>query len=399
MELEKQMKSQSAAMEQSAASLGQSIIESQGLVATFEDLNNVAGTNTNLLAKMYGSVEGLGAVLALTGDNAEGFRKDLEAMADSTGASTDAFNEMEKGTSRQFAKMKEKISTLGITIGQKLLPIITPLIEKISSIVTKIGDWMEQNPGLTRTILIIVGALGGLMVVLGPILMILPGIIAALPVLGIAFAALLGPVGIAIAAIAALIAIGVLVWKNWDTIKEKAKQIWKAICDFFENVWTKIKDIFSKHWRTILAILFPVVGIPILIAQNWGKIVEVVKGIFDKVKDVVAAAVNWVIDKVNSFISFINKIPGVNIGEIGQIGGGQTAGSNLLANIPGFQRGGLVRQPTVGLIGERGPEVIIPINEFNQREEIKIELYLDGQQITDVVERRMDRRYRLQQPV
>ena len=43
--------------------------------------------------------------------------------------------------------------------------------------------------------------------------------------LGAAFAFLLSPIGLAIVAIGGIIAIGVLLWKNWDTVKEKAGQL------------------------------------------------------------------------------------------------------------------------------------------------------------------------------
>lgn len=44
------------------------------------------------------------------------------------------------------------------------------------------------------------------------------------------------------AAIGAVIAIGVLLWKNWDTIKEKAISIWGSIKTFFLDTWNSIVD-------------------------------------------------------------------------------------------------------------------------------------------------------------
>ena len=96
------------------------------------------------------------------------------------------------------------------------------------------------------------------------------------------------PIGILILAITGLIAIGVLLWKNWDKISAFAVEIWNGIKDFFVNIWEKIKTIFSENWDKILAILFPAIGLPILIARHWDEIKEYIQGLWDKITDIVS---------------------------------------------------------------------------------------------------------------
>jgi hypothetical protein len=48
---------------------------------------------------------------------------------------------------------------------------------------------------------------------------------------------LANPITWVIAGIAALIAIGVLLWKNWDTVKEKAGQLWDKTKEVFGNIY------------------------------------------------------------------------------------------------------------------------------------------------------------------
>lgn len=265
---------------------GEAMLEELGFAKTLDTLRDATGGSNEMLMKMFGSVEAGAAVLALTGDNAQMFADDLSAMDDASGAAGDAFEQMEKSTSRQMAHLMADLKDVAITIGNTLMPILKDIMKTVGPIIEKIGAWVKENPKLVKTILMIVGAVGGLLVTLGPILMILGSLLPMLPMLGGAFMALLGPVGLIIAGIAALIAIGVLVWKNWDKIKEKATQIWNGIVDFFKGIWDFITNIFKEHWDKILAILFPAIGLPILIARNWGKIVEAVKGIWDKVIDV-----------------------------------------------------------------------------------------------------------------
>ncbi len=56
---------------------------------------------------------------------------------------------------------------------------------------------------------------------------------------------------------------------------------------------------------------------------------------------------------IGDLVNAMKKIPGV-----GAIGG-------LLGNIPGLADGGIVTRPTLAMVGERGPEAVIPLNRAN----------------------------------
>jgi len=47
----------------------------------------------------------------------------------------------------------------------------------------------------------------------------------------------------------------------------------------------------------------------------------------------------------------LNKLPGVNIGKI--------------SAIPALAKGGIVNRPTLAMIGEDGPEAVVPLNKKN----------------------------------
>lgn len=213
--LQKPTEEMSKAIKDMGYESGQAMVDALGFGGALEALRQQTKGNNEMLMKMVGSVEAGGAVLALTGTNARAFAADLEAMMRATegaGAATEAFNEIERGSARQLEKAKESIKAVAIEIGGNLLPILTPLITKMGEVVEKIADWMGANPELTGTLIKIVAVTGALMVVVGPLLIALPMIIAG-------FAALMGPVGLVVLAITALIAVGVLVVKNWEKIK------------------------------------------------------------------------------------------------------------------------------------------------------------------------------------
>ena len=204
------------------------------------------------------------------------------------------------------------------------------------------------------------GAMGGVLAAIGPMLIGLPtliglmkgfsasnliaaaasGILRAATIVGTAAQWLLNaamsanPIGIVVLAILALIAVGVLLWKNWDKIKDAAKWLWRKIKEAFakikelvlaawdaikagatkvwdkikstfDSVYKKVKEIFKKvvdfikeHWKLILSIIFPSIGLALLIARNWGKIVGKVKEIWGKVVDGVKSFIKTVISKV-----------------------------------------------------------------------------------------------------
>lgn len=218
------------------------------------------------------------------------------------------------------------------------------------------------------------------------------------------------PIGIIIMAIVALIAAGVALWKNWDKVVaffkgawDKMRAVMSAAKDFFVGIWNKIVGIFKQHWDKILAVLFPAIGLPILIARNWGKIVGFVKDIwnrvidwfkgipkkigdiFAKVKDLILipfrAAWGGIEKGINWLIRMLNKIS-FKVPDWVPFIGGKEFGINIPEiSLPKFKGGGLIPEPTLlyglrsqrpyAIAGEAGVESIVPgvgggiTNEFN----------------------------------
>ena len=71
---------------------------------------------------------------------------------------------------------------------------------------------------------------------------------AATTAFGAAVAFLTSPIGLACLAIAALVAGGVLLWKNWDTVKEKCGQLHDWIVSKFSALKDWMKSKFETDW-------------------------------------------------------------------------------------------------------------------------------------------------------
>lgn len=134
-----------------------------------------------------------------------------------------------------LSSTKESIQMLLGEITEAAMPIIVKILEKVREVV----DWLSSlDDGTKRTILII----GAVVAAIGPLLMVVGGIISAIGTAISVIGALMSPIGLVVAAIAGLIAIGVLLWKNWDTIVQKAKNMWTMITFIFDGIKNVIKE-------------------------------------------------------------------------------------------------------------------------------------------------------------
>lgn len=125
----------------------------------------------------------------------------------------------------------------------------------------------------------------------------------------------------------------------------------KKIKDWFGNLWGKIKDGASSAWNWVKE-KFSDFGDWF---RNMGKkageaVGSAFKSVINWVLDKVEGTINLPIRGINKAIGIINKIPGVDIGLIGEI------------RIPRLAKGGIATVPTLAEIGERGPEAVLPLS-------------------------------------
>lgn len=105
--------------------------------------------------------------------------------------------------------------------------------------------------------------------------------------LGVAFAFLTSPIGLVCVAIAAVIAIGVLLYKNWDTVKEKASQLGGWIVGVFNNLKEKASAAiqeFADKFPVAFAFLSSVF-------ESWK---QTITNIFSGVKQVFQGVVQFI---------------------------------------------------------------------------------------------------------
>ena len=223
---------------------------------------------------------------ALGEDNAMAVIKSLGNVntqyKDVTGAVTEATDQMYSGTGAKAEQALKKIQTAFQTMGDAILPVLAPIIEKIVSLATKFS---ELNPTIQKIVLVVmsvVAAAGPVLIFVGKIISSVETIIGVLgklaPLFNIIKTAvtgittvvkLLGTVIMAnpvIAIITAIIAVLVLLYTKCEWFRDLVNNIFKGIVDalksvgsflakaatwIYENVIKPIVDFYISFYKTV----------------------------------------------------------------------------------------------------------------------------------------------------
>jgi len=144
---------------------GQQLVKQKGYQGALEALVGTTNGGAQAVGKMFTNQRALSAALAVTGKNAEGARKDVDALRDSTGATDRALEEQQKSFAYQSEKLKQNISAIMIRIGTALLPILTDVVSFMNTDlgpalqdVGKFFEEMFQSDVVQAMIPLIVGA-------------------------------------------------------------------------------------------------------------------------------------------------------------------------------------------------------------------------------------------------
>ena len=268
----------------------------------------------------------------------------------------------------------------GAELGETMMATLAPIIDQIVVKLQEFSAWFTSLDESQKQIILVIGAvvaaIGPAVVVIGKIVSGVGSIITAVgTVVGVitgtvipaitGFVTTVGIVPIAILAAAAAIIAAIALFgdqiqavlqgvddflqgvfaTDWTNIFgpvlgevlnaffANVKNIWDSIKMVFDGIIDFIRGVFTGNWE-----------------RAWTGVKEIFGGIFDGLKAVAKAPLNAIIGMVNMAISGINgvigglnKIPGVNIGEIGKI--------------PYLAKGGVLSRGSA-VVGEAGPELL-----------------------------------------
>lgn len=285
--------------------------------------------------------------------------------------------------------------------------VIVDVLGGIADVLQVIGDWMKEHKGVIEAIAIVVGSFALAWGLVNVAFGIYYGILNAYnaivyiastgtSIFAGAMTALNLPLLGIVAAVAAVIAIGVLLVKHWDEVKEKCGQVWDWIKDKFNQFKEWLGGVFATDWSEKFGFLGDILNAYLTNVKNvldgvkrffsgiidfiagvftgnwdraWKGVKNIFKGIWDSFTGIAKAPINMIIGLINGMISAINvAIRGINklsweVPSWVPIIGGETWGFDIpqLGKVPYLAKGGIVDSATLAVIGERGREVVMPL--------------------------------------
>ncbi|MCC5911317.1 MAG: phage tail tape measure protein [Clostridiaceae bacterium] len=141
----------------------------ENITSQYGDISELSDDVYMEFQKAFGA-EGLRAISLLSGKTDE-MRQNLDAVTNSTGAAAEAQKTLEATGSKQWEILQNNIDAAKMSIGNHLLPVINDAIPKIKGLVESFGEFVERNPGLFRTLVILMAISGAALAVIGPVMM------------------------------------------------------------------------------------------------------------------------------------------------------------------------------------------------------------------------------------
>ena len=277
------------------------------------------------LAKQIAGMEAQKGLLAILNQGSKAY-EDLEGKIKScNGAASDMAANMESGMGGAIRSLKSALEGVSITLGEKLSPYVMKAAEKIK----EFTSWFQKLDGKTQDMIVkcglFVAAAGPVITIFGKGVSAVGSLVTAGSKLisgvgsvisvgktllsggtklvgGIgglvskigsgllpALAAVPAPVWVIIGVITADIAIGVTLYKNWDTIKEKAHELKEKIGE----KWNQIKESTREMVESI--------------KEKWAGFKETVSSAVDGVETAVAEKWNQIREKTNELVEGIKE--------------------------------------------------------------------------------------------
>jgi hypothetical protein len=278
---------------------------SQELLSAALDISASTGkdltTVTDALSKAYnGNMKGLKALDASLIPLIADGQSFDDVMIALAGTTGGAAADAANTAAGRMANLKIQMDETKESIGAALLPVV----QKLLDILLPVAYWAQENTGLF-----------------------------------LGFAAVIG--GLSIAVLAA----------------NAAMKIYQATLVIVKVAQAALNFVMSANPIGLIVIaIAAVVAAFIVLEKRFGLVSAAVEVIGNAFYKFLIQPISTAISLIGKLISALGKIPG--LGALGSVVGGAIKG------IPGLAAGGIVTQPTLAMIGEAGPEAVIPLNRL-----------------------------------
>jgi hypothetical protein len=241
-----------------------------------------------------------------------------------------------------------KMKNLSIQMGEfkeSIGAAVAPLIEKLLPGLLRFSTWAQENTGLIVTLGLVIGGIATAIIATNAALAVYNTIQAATAALNTALTASFSALWVATGAIVILAIIAALV-----ALQVKFNIFGKAI--------DALKAGFMAWWG-VVQFVFNAVKTGFAELADLGKAIfdgigGAFKGVINAVISAMEKGLNFAIKGLNTILDGIDKAAGpwVNFGTIPDV------------KLPRLAEGGITTGPTIAMIGEKGPEAVIPLDRL-----------------------------------
>jgi hypothetical protein len=247
-------------------------------------------------------------------------------------------------------------------IADKVRPVAEFLGENVPKAIKKLGNFIKNNTGEVKVFVGVLGALAVAVALVSAVLYILSLNPIVLIIVGI---------GVAVAALAAGL---FYLYNKFQIVRDIVDTVGTVFKFVFGVIVAVVKTSFEniKLQFEILATVF---------GWLWEKteglrkgMVDIFQGVFEGIKEALRSGYNGLIKIINPIIKKLRDLPGLSWLPAEGLpewpgGGGSNSQQDLQrfrnGDVTRFAEGGIVTKPMIGMVGEAGPEAIIPLSKFN----------------------------------
>lgn len=264
------------------------------------------------------------------------------------------------GTANSARVFKESLKELGAVMGQNILPVITPIIQKLSEMVQNFG---KLSPSMQQTIIKILAiiAIGGpVLVVIGTLVTAVGAIVSVFSAAGAAIASaggiiavLTGPIGIAIAIIIVIVGIGYELIRNWGAIKAGAIALGTAI----STAWANIKTAIVAKWYDI----------KIATIAAWDNIKTSISSKIEAIKSSVSGKIEAIKTLFRNMFSGGITLPHISLPHFNMSGSFSLNPPSIPSiGVSWYDKGGIFNSPSIIGVGEKRPEFVGALDDLRK---------------------------------
>lgn len=266
-------------------------------------------------------------------------------------------------------KLKAATDNLRVSLGVALMPVL----EAVTAVLVKFSN---LSPGMKKAIMTLIG-IGAAVIAINKVKQAF--IALRIVMLTNPFTALA----------TAVLVIGVLIYKNWGKIRAFLGRTWGAIKGAVRSLantivsWAKRGFLgpvgwIIANWNRVVGFMRGLVGRIGGIAKRiagalWGgikrgagSILGVVKSVLNGVLGGLESGINLIIRGLNTAIGLFNRLPGKDIGKIGRV------------SFPRLAQGGVISRATFAMVGEDGPEAVVPLSKPRRARAVMAQAGLTG---------------------